>query len=116
MAKMRPTFIDSPNFVMEPDNWHLTDNATEEEKKQIVDYRLEKSKKTLEDAKKVIELEMWVTAANRLYYAAYYAVSALLISNNINAKTHDGIIRMFNQHFVYAGKIDRELARQYNSL
>ena len=91
-------------------------SLTEEEKKQIVDYRLEKSKKTLEDAKKVIELEMWVTAANRLYYAAYYAVSALLISNNINTKTHDGIIRMFNQHFVYTGKIDRELARQYNSL
>jgi uncharacterized protein (UPF0332 family) len=91
-------------------------SLTEEEKKQIVYYRLEKSKKTLEDAQKVIELEMWVTAANRLYYAAYYAVSALLISNNINAKTHDGIIRMFNQHFVYAGKIDRELARQYNSL
>lgn len=23
---------------------------------------------------------------------------------------------MFNRHFVYTGKIDRELARQYNSL
>ena len=91
-------------------------SLTEEEKKQIVCYRLEKSKKTLEDAQKVIELKMWVTAANRLYYAAYYAVSALLISNNINTKTHDGIIRMFNQHFVLPGKIDRELARQYNSL
>ena len=34
----------------------------------------------------------------------------------INTKTHDGIIRMFNQHFVLPGKIDRELARQYNSL
>jgi len=59
---------------------------------------------------------MWVTASNRLYYAAYYAVSALLIYNNINTKTHDGIIRMFNQHFVYTGMIDKELARQYNLL
>lgn len=91
-------------------------SLTEEEKKQIVDYRLEKSKRTLEDALKIIELKMWVTAANRLYYAAYYAVSALLIYNNINTKTHDGIIRMFNQHFVYTGKIDKELARQYNLL
>lgn len=91
-------------------------SLTEEEKKQIVLYRLEKSKHTLDDAQKIIELNMWATAANRLYYAAYYAVSALLVLNNINAKTHDGIIRMFNQHFVYTGKIDRELARQYNSL
>ena len=36
-------------------------SLTEEEKKQIVDYRLEKSKRTLEDAKKVIELKMWAT-------------------------------------------------------
>ena len=33
-------------------------SLTEKEKKQIVDYRLEKSKKTLDDAKKVIELKM----------------------------------------------------------
>lgn len=42
MAKTRPTFIDSPNFVMEPDNWHLTDNATEEEKKQFKKWISEK--------------------------------------------------------------------------
>lgn len=42
MAKMRPIFIDSPNFVMEPDNWHLTDNATEEEKKQFEEWMNEK--------------------------------------------------------------------------
>ena len=36
-------------------------SLTEEEKKQIVDYRLEKSKRTLEDALKIIELKMWVT-------------------------------------------------------
>ena len=59
---------------------------------------------------------MWATGANRLYYSAYYAVSALLISHNIATKTHDGVVRMFNQHFVATGKIDKELARQYNLL
>ena len=59
---------------------------------------------------------MWATGANRLYYAAYYAVSALLIANGIGAKTHDGIIRMFNQMFVVTGKIEREHGRQYNNL
>lgn len=42
MAKMRPLFLDSPNFVMEPDNWHLTDNATEDEKKQFEEWMSEK--------------------------------------------------------------------------
>lgn len=91
-------------------------SLTDEEKKQIVEFRLEKSQKTLSDAKKVIEMEMWVTGANRLYYAAYYAISALLIVNGITAKTHEGIIRMFNMQFVNTGKIDKELGRQYNRL
>ena len=91
-------------------------SLTDEEKKQVVTYRLEKAANTLRDAEKVIELKMWATGANRLYYAAYYAVSALLIANDISAKTHEGIIRMFNQMFVATGKIERELGRHYNGL
>lgn len=58
---------------------------------------------------------MWATGANRLYYAAYYAVSALLIANGIGAKTHEGIIRMFNQMFGATGTINRELGRLYSN-
>lgn len=87
-------------------------SLNDEERYQVVTYRLEKAANTLRDAQKVIELQMWATGANRLYYA----VSALLVANGISAKTHEGIIRMFNQMFVATGKIDRELGRQYNSL
>lgn len=89
---------------------------TDEEKQQVVTYRLEKADKTLDDARKILEMRMWVSGANRLYYAAYYAVSALLIANGMTAKTHEGIIRMFNMEFVNNGKIDKELGRQYNRL
>lgn len=91
-------------------------SLTDEERKQVVLYRLGKAHKTLADAQKVIEMEMWATGANRLYYAVYYAVSALLMANGINAKTHEGIIRMFNMEYVAKGKMDRELGRQYNRL
>ena len=91
-------------------------SLNDEERRQVVLYRLEKAVNTLLDAEKVIELQMWATGANRLYYAAYYAVSALLIANGIGAKTHEGIIRMFNQMFVATGKIEREHGRKYNNL
>ena len=91
-------------------------SLNDEEKRAVVAYRLDKANKTLDDAKKVIELELWATAANRLYYAAYYAVSALLLVNGLNAKTHDGIIRLFNMHYIKTEKIDLELGRQYNRL
>ena len=91
-------------------------SLNDEEKRAVVAYRLDKANKTLDDAKKVIELDLWATAANRLYYAAYYAVSALLLVNGLNAKTHDGIIRLFNMHYIKTEKIDMELGRQYNRL
>jgi uncharacterized protein (UPF0332 family) len=87
-------------------------SLNDEERKQVVTYRLEKAHKTLSDAEKVIGMGMWAAGANRLYYA----VSALLIANGHTAKTHEGIIRIFNQHFVMSGKIDREMGRQYNIL
>jgi uncharacterized protein (UPF0332 family) len=91
-------------------------SLNDEEKQMVIAYRLDKASKTLNEAQKVIELGLWATAANRLYYAAYYAVSSLLIANGLNAKTHEGIIRMFNMHFINTGKIEMELGRQYNRL
>ena len=63
---------------------------TEEERKAIVVYRLEKAESALVEAKDCVSLNHWNLAANRLYYAAYYASSALLISAGHSAKTHEG--------------------------
>jgi len=38
MSQPRPSFIDSPYFIMEYDNWHLTDDAPEELKKEFEEY------------------------------------------------------------------------------
>lgn len=38
MSKPRPSFLDSPYFVPEVDNWHLTDNAPEEVKQEFEKY------------------------------------------------------------------------------
>jgi uncharacterized protein (UPF0332 family) len=54
----------------------------EEEKTAIINYRIERAKETLKDAKDIAQLGKWYAAANRLYYACYYAVNALLMKNN----------------------------------
>lgn len=71
-----------------------------EERKAIVAYRLDKSKETLEEGKTVGKIGYWSLAANRLYYAAYYACIALLIDRGIEASTHKGTIRMIGYTFV----------------
>ena len=38
MSQSMPSFWDSPFFVPEPDNWHLTEDAPEELKKEFAEY------------------------------------------------------------------------------
>jgi len=73
---------------------------TDEERKSVVQFRMEKAKNTFSEIVLLTNNALWHTAANRLYYACYYAVTALLIQNGIEAKTHHGVINQFGLHFV----------------
>ncbi len=89
---------------------------TEEERQAIVSYRLEKAENALKQVEANIANEFWDLIANRLYYAAYYAVTALLISENHETHTHNGVITMFGLHFVKTGKFTKEDHRLYQRL
>ena len=58
---------------------------TDDERNALVAYRLEKARETMLQVRGVLPLRYWEIIANRLYYAAFYAVSALLISEGIVA-------------------------------
>jgi len=73
---------------------------TDEEREAVVQFRIEKAIKTFSEIALLADNALWHTAANRLYYACYYAVAALLIKNGIEAKTHQGVINQFGLHFV----------------
>ena len=88
----------------------------EEDRKEIVKYRLTKAHETLHEVEKHIENKFWNTAVNRLYYACYYAVIALLISKKIKAQTHAGVRQMLGLHFIKTGLINIELGRYYSNI
>ena len=87
-----------------------------EERKAVVEFRLEKALRAYEQACAVVGMGFWETIANRLYYSAYNAVSALLIAYQHNAQTHSGVIHLFGQHFVKNGLFDAEDGRLYHQL
>ena len=76
---------------------------TDEERKWVVQFRLEKANNTFSEIALLANNSLWHTAANRLYYACYYAVTALLIQNGIEAKTHQGVLNQMGLHFVRTG-------------
>ncbi|MDR3187774.1 MAG: HEPN domain-containing protein [Prevotellaceae bacterium] len=88
----------------------------DEERKTIVRLRLEKARSTLREAKGTMDLKYWHTAANRLYYACYYAASALLIHHEHPAQTHSGIINLLGMHFISTNVISKEQGKFYAKL
>lgn len=91
-------------------------SLTDEERSALVTYKIEKANKTLEQVKTIIPMEYWEMAANRLYYAAYYAVSALLLKNGFSVQTHQGIIHVFGQNFIKTNKLDGKFGTLYGRL
>jgi uncharacterized protein (UPF0332 family) len=75
-------------------------SLSENERNIIVCRELEKSERTFEDVLFCANEGKWETAANRLYYSVFHAMSALLVSDGHQVKSHRGIIAMFGEHYV----------------
>ncbi|MCK5463211.1 MAG: HEPN domain-containing protein [Bacteroidales bacterium] len=79
-------------------------------------YRLQRAKETIREVEIHIQNEFWNTAVNRMYYACFYAVGALLIKHGVKTSRHEGARQKFGQLFVKTGKVDRSLAKHYTDL
>ena len=87
-----------------------------EERAELVGYKMARARETLTEVKLQISNKLFHTAINRLYYACFYAVSALLINNEINARKHSGVKQMFGLHFVSTGLIEDKLGAFYSNI
>ena len=85
-------------------------------KEELIKYRIARAKDTLEDALILAEKEKWNSNINRPYYSAYYAVIALLLSNDLKPSTHNGVKSNFSEHFIKPGIIPLKLGKMYSQL
>ncbi len=60
-------------------------------KEELIEYRKNQAKKSLDEAKLLIENNFLNSAVNRLYYACYYMITALLADRDLKTKTHSGV-------------------------
>ena len=77
---------------------------------------MENANNTLKEVESHIQNGFYNMAVNRMYYACYYAASAILIANSVETKSHDGVRRMVGQELVLKGIIDAEYGRFYSQL
>lgn len=91
-------------------------SLTDEERAILVNLEYEKGKSFLEQAEKIVELGYWDMVANRLYYAVFHAISALLIKNGHKVGTHKGVVLLFGQHYIKTGIFSPVEGRLYSQL
>jgi uncharacterized protein (UPF0332 family) len=69
----------------------------------LAQYRLERAREALAEAVVLLDSGHANTGVNRLYYACFYAVSALLLAKGLTATRHSGLRTLFHQHVIRAG-------------
>jgi uncharacterized protein (UPF0332 family) len=79
---------------------------------EIIDYRRKRAKETLKDAEQLFKSGSLFSAVNRIYYAMFYEVIALLLTKGFSSPKHSGV------KFVKTGKVSIQsgklFARMYD--
>jgi len=89
------------------------------DKQTLLSYRMQQAKETLTDAQKMLRAGVSPrSVVNRAYYAMFYAAMALFIRFDVALKTskHSGLITIFDQEFVHAGKIDKRYSKMLHRM
>lgn len=85
-------------------------------KQDLIKYRLLRARDTYEDAQILADRSKWNSTINRLYYAAYYAVMAILLDSDLKPTTHNGAKSNFSEYFIKTGTVPKEYGKIYSQL
>jgi uncharacterized protein len=89
--------------------------SVESDKRALAQYRLEQARESLDEATFLFSGEKSPRSIiNRVYYAMFYAILALLIFEPYSSSKHSGILGYFNRRFIKEGVFDREMGRWVN--
>ncbi len=80
---------------------------------QLIDHRREKAANTLEDARVLFERKSYFSCVNRIYYACFYEVTALMIKDDVKSSKHTGVKSFLMQQYVKTGKVAGEWGSFY---
>lgn len=87
-----------------------------DEKKSIIEYRIQKAWDSVREAEDNARLGHWTLAASRLYYSTYYMASALLVDKGITARSHSGVIHIIGSEFVKKDLLTKDEGRLISRL
>ncbi len=78
---------------------------------ELMKYRIESAKARLRAAKVLFEAEEYKDSINRSYYAMFSAVRGLLALDAKDFSKHAGVISYFQKEYIKTGKIDKKYSK-----
>ncbi|MCI5149917.1 MAG: HEPN domain-containing protein [Candidatus Electrothrix sp. MAN1_4] len=87
---------------------------TPEDRQTIIIYRLERAEESLRAARLLRENNMLIPAMNRIYYAMFYAVQAVLARDEAGFSKHGQVKGYFNREYIKTRIFPVESGKLYN--
>ena len=82
----------------------------------LIRRRLKRGRESLDEARLLLDSSHLNGCVNRLYYACFYAVTALLLTRELSSSKHSGVRSLFDREWVNRGKVPIETGRFYRKL
>lgn len=78
----------------------------------LIEYRLTEAKDSIREADVLLQSGMSLRSVmNRLYYAMFYSVLALLQEKEMGTSKHSGAIALFDREYVKTGTFSKEMSK-----
>ena len=83
---------------------------------ELIQYRRERARETLDESRLLLEKNKTFGAVNRMYYALFYEITALLLAQNLISSKHSGVMSLFQKEFVKTEKVPKEQGKFFARL
>ena len=87
-----------------------------EDKVELSRYRMEKAKRLLADAERLLGSASHESSVNRSYYAVLTSARALLALRGADDETRDRVRTLLSKEFIRTGDLPRELGETFRSI
>jgi len=80
----------------------------DQNRKIMIEHNFVRAKSTFDDAVLLVEHDRLAAAVNRIYYALFYTISAMALSQEYHTKKHSQLIGWFNKEYIKTGIFDKK--------
>ena len=91
-------------------------SSDESQRAAVVCYWWSKADASLASARRELEAGALEFTVNRLYYAMFYAVSAVLLDRQLSFNKHSGVRAAFHREIIKQGLLDVKWGKLYDQL